>query len=101
MERMVVLILGVTVSFASLAGNGERGEKLYQQFKCIQCHGARGEGLQEFQAPRIGGQQAWYIEKALGDFGSGGVRGRVHTSKPMRMSAGDRADLAVYISALR
>ena len=93
--------MGLIFSFGSMAGDKERGAKLYQQLNCKECHGAKGEGLQNFQAPRIGGQHVWYIEKALGDFGKKGVRGRVHTKKPIRMTDGDRADLAAYISNLK
>ena len=101
MRRTIVPSLVVMLSFQSMAGNVERGSQLYRQLNCIQCHGAKGEGLQEFQTPRIGGQRAWYIEKALGDFGKKGVRGRTHTKKSMKMSVGDRADLAAYISNLK
>ena len=101
MRLRVVFSIGLIFSFKVMASNAEKGGKLYQKLNCIQCHGAKGEGSQEFQAPRIGGQQAWYIEKTLGDFGKNGVRGRVHTKKPIRMGDGDKADLAAYISNLK
>ena len=101
MRLVMILSLGFTFSFQSVAENVERGGELYQQYGCVQCHGAKGEGTQEFQSPRIGGQQDWYIEKALADFGKNGVRGRIHTKKPIRMNAGDRSDLAAYVSRLK
>ena len=101
MKLTVTLAMGVMLSFQTMAGNADRGAMLYQKHGCVQCHGAKGEGLEEFLAPRIRGQQDWYIEKSLADFGKKGVRGRVHTKKAMKLSATDRSDLAVYISNLK
>ena len=100
--KSLVVLWGIIFSFqASASGDADRGAKLYQQLNCIQCHGDKGEGNIEFRAPRIGGQQAWYIEATLGDFGKNGVRGRAHTKKPIKMTAKDRADLAAYIGNLK
>jgi cytochrome c oxidase subunit 2 len=41
---------------------------------CMACHGPAGEGNQALNAPRIGGQQAWYLQRQLQNFRSG-VRG--------------------------
>ena len=99
--RQILAFLGVTASFSLMAENGENGARLYERLGCVQCHGAKGEGLREFQAPRIGGQQAWYIQKSLADFGKKGVRGRAHTKKSIKMTDKDRSDLAAYISSLK
>ena len=41
---------------------------------CMACHGPAGEGNQALNAPRIAGQQAWYLQRQLQNFRSG-VRG--------------------------
>ena len=100
--RLVILSLGLSFPFFVVeAGDAGKGAELYQRFDCIQCHGAKGEGMVDFKAPRIGGQQAWYIEKALADFGKNGVRGGKHTKKVMKISASERSDLAAYVSNLK
>ena len=41
---------------------------------CASCHGAQGEGNQQLNAPKLAGQQAWYLERQLHYFKQG-VRG--------------------------
>jgi cytochrome c oxidase subunit 2 len=41
---------------------------------CMACHGPAGEGNQALNAPRIAGQQAWYLHRQLSNFRAG-VRG--------------------------
>jgi len=38
---------------------------------CSACHGAQGEGNQMLNAPRLAGQDAWYIERQLRHFKTG------------------------------
>lgn len=65
-----------TVEAAS-ADKIKLGEKLYRGGKvdnglpaCIACHGPNGAGSAPARFPRIGGQHAAYLEKALKDFKS-------------------------------
>ncbi len=41
---------------------------------CMACHGPNGEGNQAVNAPRIGGQSAWYLRHQLSNFRAG-IRG--------------------------
>ncbi len=41
---------------------------------CTACHGQNGEGNQALNAPRIGGQSAWYLRRQLNNFRAG-IRG--------------------------
>ncbi len=47
----------------------ENGYKVYK--KCVVCHGKEGQGKKSQNAPRIGGQMAWYLEKQIKDMRSG------------------------------
>jgi cytochrome c oxidase subunit 2 len=38
---------------------------------CGACHGANGEGNVAFNAPKIAGQEAWYLERQLNNFRHG------------------------------
>ncbi|EQC48277.1 cytochrome C [Bacteriovorax sp. BSW11_IV] len=74
------------------------GDKLYA--KCMVCHGKRGEGKSSQNAPKIGGQMDWYIEKQLVD-----MKNKVRVNKVMdpyikNLSDQDFKDLAAYISKL-
>jgi cytochrome c oxidase subunit 2 len=38
---------------------------------CSACHGANGEGNQAMNAPKLAGQQGWYLEKQLNNYKTG------------------------------
>ena len=76
----------------------ERGHALYK--KCIVCHGKRGEGKKSQNAPKIGGQYAWYLETQLNN-----MKNKVRFNKIMdpyirKLNSNDFSDLSAYISML-
>jgi len=54
------------------AGDSVAGKALYAA--CIACHGANGEGQQPLNAPKLSGQDSWYLTRQLKTFKTG-VRG--------------------------
>src|SRR5688572_20035419 len=59
-------------SEATVAGDAERGRKLYTT--CSACHGTRGEGIWALNAPRLADMSDWYLVRQLGNFQQG-IRG--------------------------
>ena len=63
-------------TFAQLStqqhGDASAGKALYQV--CSACHGIEGEGNQTLNAPKISGQEDWYIKRQLAYF-KHGIRG--------------------------
>ena len=57
----------------SIDGNPQRGARVWRN--CGACHGSEGQGLQATQAPRLAGQDDWYLERQLENFRRG-IRGR-------------------------
>ena len=55
-----------------VAGNADVGRAQYAV--CAACHGQQGEGLAALNAPKIAGQEDWYIRKQLQNYKEG-VRG--------------------------
>jgi cytochrome c oxidase subunit 2 len=55
-----------------VAGNASVGAA--QHAVCAACHGQQGEGLQALNAPKIAGQEPWYLRRQLNAYKSG-VRG--------------------------
>ena len=53
-------------------GNAATGKALYQV--CSACHGLQGEGNQALHAPKISGQEDWYLKRQLAYF-KRGIRG--------------------------
>lgn len=50
-------------------GDAVAGQPLYAT--CAACHGAKGEGNVAMNAPRLGGQPAWYLDRQLRLFKAG------------------------------
>ena len=63
--------LGI-LNFAWAAGDPEKGKTFYAI--CVACHGQDGAGNKALNAPRIAGQEIWYIERQLKNYKSG-IRG--------------------------
>ena len=50
-------------AIAALPGDPAKGKNTYMT--CMVCHGMKGEGKRAFHAPRLAGQEPWYIKKQL------------------------------------
>ena len=91
----------------SLPGSAENGKALYAV--CVSCHGTNGAGNKALNAPRIAGQQAWYVKRQLAAFKSGmrgthseDIYGR--TMRPMAMTLPSdqaMADISAYVNSLQ
>lgn len=57
---------------AAAAGNAQVGQANYAV--CAACHGANGEGNEALNAPRLAGQEDWYLRQQIAYFKTG-VRG--------------------------
>tara|TARA_R110000868_G_scaffold61524_6_gene187027 strand:- start:7557 stop:7862 length:306 start_codon:yes stop_codon:yes gene_type:complete len=91
--------LSLVSAFTSVrAQDMAKGEKLFQT--CIQCHGDKGMGLAEKNAPRIAGQFDWYIASSLAEFKNGTRKNPDMLPYIKGLSQQDFADLAAYISKL-
>jgi cytochrome c553 len=94
-----------TIALSSL-GSAENGKALYSV--CVSCHGADGAGNKALNAPRIAGQQEWYLKRQLAAFKSG-MRG-THSEdiygmqmRPMSMTLTNEqaiADVSAYVNSL-
>jgi len=58
---------------AQLAADASAGEVQYAAV-CSACHGAAGEGNVALNAPKLAGQQSWYLHRQLSNF-KRGLRG--------------------------
>jgi cytochrome c oxidase subunit 2 len=48
------------------AGDAAVGQALYAT--CAACHGSQGEGNQELKAPKLSGQDSWYLARQLKNY---------------------------------
>ena len=103
----ITLALGImTAENANAAGDPAKGKAAYAV--CAACHGANGMGNKALNAPRIAGQEPWYLERQLKNF-KGGIRGADPKDtygmqmRPMALTlANDQAvsDMAAFLSSM-
>ena len=103
----ITLALGIMAAEnVSAAGDATKGKAAYAV--CAACHGANGMGNKALNAPRIAGQEPWYLERQLNNF-KGGLRGANAKDpygmqmRPMALTlANDQAvsDMAAYVSSM-
>ena len=110
MKLKVSIALAAFVSLfacgAFAAGDADRGKAMYAT--CGACHGVNGEGMEALNAPRLAGQEEWYVIRQLQNFKTG-IRGTNPKDTfgmqmaPMAMTLPtDQAieDVAAYIKTL-
>ena len=91
---------------AQVAGDAAAGAPLYAV--CGACHGAQGEGNPALNAPKLSGQESWYLTRQLQHFKSGarGTHEKDVFGKMMAPMAATLADdaainnVAAYIKTL-
>jgi cytochrome c553 len=83
-----------------LAGNPDRGEAL--AVTCAGCHGIRGSrnAYPSYHVPKLGGQQADYLEIALQGYRRGTRDHPTMQAQAASLSDQDIADLAAYFASL-
>ncbi|MDG2276477.1 MAG: c-type cytochrome [Pseudomonadales bacterium] len=105
-------IFGMLVASLSLAAYGEgdanAGKALFPV--CMACHGPQGLGNQAMNAPKLAGQEDWYIIKQMQLFQNdarGTAPGDMHGMQMAAMAKGPQlqseealANLAAYIGTL-
>jgi len=107
MKKIKILIV-VTLSFVCgmnvfAAGDAAAGKTSYAT--CGACHGMKGEGNKAMNAPKLAGQESWYVVSSLKRFKSG-ARGKgdpiAASMIPMASMLNDKQieDVAAYISSL-
>ncbi len=91
--------------YSAREANVAMGEALYPV--CAACHGAEGEGNQTLNAPRLAGQESWYVERQLEHFKAGYRGGEGDTfgqqMAPMASVLADAQairDISAYIESM-
>ena len=110
LKKITLLLMGLglgIVHFAWAAGDPEKGKTFYAV--CVACHGQDGAGNKALNAPRIAGQEIWYIERQLKNYKSG-IRGANNKDiygmqmRPMSMTLPNDeaiANVSAYVNSLK
>ncbi len=97
------------LSFASatpsMAADAEKGKSLFMP--CTACHGPNGEGNQTLNAPKLAGQEGWFIRRQLENFQKGirgshekDVLGMQMKAMSVTLDPTGVEDVAAYLSSL-
>lgn len=95
--RTVSAALLLIASSAALAdGDADAGKS--KSVVCQACHGVDGNGTGDGQYPRIAGQYADYLAKALHDYKSGARANPIMAGFANTLNEQDIEDLAAYFA---
>lgn len=90
----------------TVSGDTDRGKDLF--VTCASCHGDKAQGLEMMAAPRLAGQNDWYLVAQLENFAAGkrGYAPSDHGGRQMKAMMGvlqnpeDYRDVVAYINTL-
>lgn len=103
---LFLLLAGLLSAQMALAADAAAGKGAYAV--CAACHGQNGEGNVAMNAPKLAGQETWYIKRQLDAYRSG-MRGTASGDtygmqmRPMAMAVADptaEANLLAYIATM-
>jgi len=93
---LVVLLATGLAQTTRAAGDPDAGKIIADQ-KCKSCHGADGNSSDP-QYPRLAGQYADYIAKALSDYKSGARKNPIMSGFASGLSEQDQKNVAAWFS---
>ncbi|MBZ0072917.1 MAG: cytochrome c [Thiohalobacteraceae bacterium] len=100
MKTSALIVLGLALigvsNLAHAAGDAAAGKQ--KSATCTACHGADGNSTDP-QYPRLAGQHASYLERALLDYQSGARKNPIMAAFAAPLSGTDIADLTAYFSS--
>ena len=70
----IVTLKSVSPKRTETSGDPSRGEKIYWEQSCAQCHATKGQGMKgskgrpKYDSPRLAGQHDWYLIRQLQNF---------------------------------
>jgi len=95
------LLIALTLFGSQLAyAGGDAAAGAVKAKPCAACHGADFNTPTSADIPRLAGQYADYIARALTDYRSGGRSNAIMNGQVAKLSAQDIQDLAAHISSL-
>ncbi|MFC3193429.1 c-type cytochrome [Marinicella sediminis] len=98
MKNVLILCL-LFVGSTAIAGDAEKGKEKAQQV-CATCHGMDGVGIDNTY-PKLAGQYADYMERALKDYRSGARKNAIMAGFAATLTDEDIENVATYYSTLK
>lgn len=100
MHKILLVCLLLSFGPAMAEGDAVRGEKI--AYTCTGCHGIPNykNAYPSYHVPKIGGQNAAYLETALKDYRSGVRQHSTMEAQAGNLTDQDISDIAAYFSQL-
>lgn len=99
MKRFIIVAALVLAAPAVLSADVKKGEQLAQQ-QCASCHGKDFVSPVDPTYPKLAGQYADYLEKALRDYQTGARKNAIMAGLAKPLSRDDIRNIAAYLAAL-
>lgn len=101
-SSIALAVLGVAFGATAAAADGNSEAGRLKSSMCIGCHGIEGYRIsfpEVYQVPKLGGQHAAYIVKALHGYKAGSRNNQTMRAIASSLSDQDMADLAAYFGS--
>ena len=95
---LLIALMAVASQLAYAGGNAGAGAE--KSKPCAACHGADFNRSVSPDIPRLAGQHADYLARALTDYKSGARKNPVMSGQAAALSAQDIRDIAAYVNSL-
>ncbi len=103
----ILLLFIIAISAKTFGAIASPGKMVFIYKGCTDCHGNEGDGGERYKAPKIAGQEEWYISARLRKFKNEirGVNakddnGKIMASVSQSLSDKNIDDVARYLSRL-
>ncbi len=96
--RLIATALLVVLAGNAFAG-GDAAAGANKSKSCQACHGADGNGASDPQYPRLAGQYADYIARALHEYKTGDRKNAIMVGMAAPLSDQDINDIAAYFAS--
>jgi cytochrome c553 len=98
MNKMIIILTLLVTSVTFAGGNKVEGKKKVEQV-CASCHGTDGQGINDTY-PKLAGQFADYIVRALTDYKSGERKNAIMSGFAASLSEQDMENVGAYYSEI-
>jgi cytochrome c553 len=101
---LVALSLGLSAAVAASSAGAEGGDAGHGKVLAYTCHGCHGvpnykNAFPSYSVPRLGGQNALYLDNALKAYSSGERPHATMHAQAATLTDQDRADIAAFLQA--
>lgn len=100
MKKILILAAGVWAIATNVQAADLAAGKKIADATCAACHGQDGKSPVDLSYPKLAGQHADYLEKALNDYKSGARKNPIMGGMAKPLSKADIQNVSAYFESL-